>query len=90
MKKFGLDFKDGVIEGFYDGNADGDKSVKLNINIKEVYGELFSKGEAKVDVKSFSIKKEGAKIILVLDTDKDDQPVLELELDFIEGLQEAF
>lgn len=89
-KQFKLEFKDSKIIGGYDGNSDGQNSASLEINLSEVYGELAAKGEAQVDVKKVSVKREGGKLLLLVDTDQDKEPVLKIELDFIEGFEEAF
>lgn len=77
------------VVGSYDGNSDGQDSASVKLALGEAYQELLDKGEAKIEVKSLSLKREGGKIVASLDTDKDGEPVLEIMLDLIEGLEEA-
>lgn len=87
--KFNVDFKDGKVSAGYDGNSDGEQSVTVALNLKEIYGELMDKGEAQVDIKKLSLKREGTRIIGTLDTDQDGEPVGELRIDLGEALEEA-
>ena len=87
--KFKLNFSGTKVEGSYDGDNDGSSSAKISIELKEVYEELMAKGEAKVDA-VISFKRVGGKISVLVDTDKDGEAVVDLELDLIEGLKEAF
>ena len=89
MDKFELKMNGTDVMGSYDGNSDGQKSVELKLSLGEVYQELLKKGEAKLEVKTLTLKRDGGKVIVSLDTDKDGEAVLELTLDLIEGLEEA-
>lgn len=89
MEKFNVDFKEGKAVASYDGDADGEKSLKLELDLKEVYGELLAKGEAKIDVKSMSLKLDGSKVVATIDTDKDGEALMVAELDIVEAMSEA-
>lgn len=89
MKKFPVTFEDSKLVAGYDGNEDGQNSVSLKLNLKEGLSELISKGVAKIDVKTLTLKKDGSKISLYVDTDKDGEAILEGELDVGEALDEA-
>ena len=87
--KFG--FKGSNFELSYDGNADGQNSVKLAVNLMEILDEV-KKGEGsevEIEAKSIKVSMEGSKIILKVDTNKDGEEVLMLEADLAEGLDEA-
>ena len=89
MNKFNLEIKDSKVIGSYDGNADGEKSASISLDLKEILGEVLSKGEAKLDVKSLSVKMELTKLKIQFDSDKDGEPVGEIVLDFAEAFDEA-
>lgn len=88
-KKLKVSFKEKSLGVAFDGDQDGEASVKLDAHLEEVYQELLDRGEAKIDVKTLSVKMDGGKITLQLDTDRDGEPVLSLMLDGAEGLSEA-
>lgn len=87
--KFSMDFEGTKVVAGYDGNADGEKSASINLDLKEVYEELMNKGEAELSVKAIKFKREGTKVLAVVDTDGDDQGVLNLTLDLGEAMEEA-
>lgn len=72
-----------------DTNKDGEKSIQLKINSPELLEELFAKGEAKIDVKTITLKMDLMKVKVAVDTDKDGEPVLEGEADLAEIFDEA-
>ena len=88
MDKFSMKLDGTTVVGSYDGNSDGQASVALKLDLKEVYGELLDKGEANVSG-VVSVVREGGKLVVSIDSDKDGEAMLKLELDLIEGLEEA-
>lgn len=89
MDKFKVQFNGAKLEGSYDGNADGEPSVALNIHLAEILDELNSKGEVEVEVKKLRLKKEGAKLTVELDPNQDGDAVLDIMVDGAEVLDEA-
>jgi|GEM_PF-5943153 len=89
MDKFKFKFEGMTAKASYDGNSDGEDSVAIKLALQEVYEELMAKGEAKVDA-VITFKRDGGKISVSVDTDKDGEAVLEIEADILEGIQEAF
>jgi len=87
-KKFGLSFEDSSLKGQFDGNKDGEPSVSLSLDVKEAFGEIFSKGEAVVDAKKVALKMEDSVLKLMVDTDQDEEPLLTLEIDLAESFDE--
>ena len=88
-KKFNVNFEGTKVVAGYDGNSDGENSVSIKLDLGEAFGEVVKKGEAKLEVKAISFKREGAKLKVVIDSDKDGEAVLELEIDSLEALDEA-
>jgi hypothetical protein len=76
-----------IVVGF-DGNEDGQNSIEAKLHLGEVYEEIMKKGEAKVGA-VVTFKREGGKITMLVDSDKDGQPVASLSVDAVEGLEEA-
>ncbi len=89
MNKFKFQFKGTSAEVAYDGNSDGEDSLALKLQLGEVYQELMAKGEAKVDA-VVSFKRNGGKIQISVDTDKDGEAALTLDADILEGIEESF
>ena len=89
MPNVNVKVSEGVVAIGLDANQDGQNSITLKINSKEGLEELFAKGEAKIEVKTLSLKLEGTKIVGTLDTDKDGECVATLEADLLEGYEEA-
>lgn len=90
MSKFIPKAKDGKIAIEYDGNADGEASVKMSIVIDEATQEMFKKGQAvegEAKVK-FKMSPSG-ELSLQLDTDQDGEPSVMIEADVMEALEEA-
>lgn len=73
----------------YDGDADGQNSVELKVNLAEALSEL--RGGEKVEVKADKVtfELEGSDIILKVDLDGDKESVVELKASLLEGLSEA-
>lgn len=72
-----------------DFNKDGEPSIKGKLSLTEAIKEAFMKGTAVEGVKVASLKFALTKLIVVIDTDKDGQNLLEIEVDLAEGLDEA-
>lgn len=87
--KFNIGFQGSNLEGGYDGNADGENSVSLKLNLAEVLDELKKNGSAEIEAKKIKIEMDGAKIKVLVDTNKDGENVFEFQADLLEGLQEA-
>jgi len=88
--KFKVEAKDGAVAISYDGDADGENSVKLSIMMSELAQELFNKGEM-VGMEGkykYSFELPG-KLKLALDSDQDGAPSIKLEVDLAEALAES-
>ena len=88
-KKINVSMEESKVKVGIDTNRDGQNAVEVKLNLKEALQEAIEKGEAKVDVKSLTLKLEGTKIILLVDTDKDAEPVLEVTADLLESYEEV-
>jgi len=88
MSEVSVDVKENKIVAGLDANKDGEASVKLNINLKEVLEELRAKGEAKIEGKKVSLKFELTKLKVLVDTDGDGEPIVALEVDLGESYEE--
>ena len=90
MTKFTPIVKDGKLGLAYDGNADGENSVTLDIELDEAISEVLKKGEAVEGetVVKFKIDPiEG--LTLQIDADKDGEPSVNLKVDIMEAVQES-
>lgn len=83
-----VSFQDNKLVAGFDGDKDGVNSIQAKLNLQEVYEELLKKGEAKVDA-VITYKMEGTILKILVDTDKDSEPSLEIEANFLEGFKEA-
>jgi len=89
MSKVNVEFKDGKFSFRVDADEDGDASVKGSVNISEAVQEIFSRGEAVEGEKFVKLKLELTKLLISIDTDRDGEKVLELEIDLGEAFSEA-
>jgi len=83
-----MGMKNGVFILSLDADSDGQPSVRMKLNSKESLSEAFKRQEPILGAKVVSLKFTGTRLKLVLDTDKDGEPMLELEVDLIEMFQE--
>lgn len=89
-----IEYRDGHIVAGIDSNKDGENSVSVKLSIAEALQEGFAalkKGEKKeivVDVKSVRYKFEDGKIIVEVDTDKDGEALLTVDVDMAESFEE--
>lgn len=91
MSKFDVKAEDGALCLGIDLNEDGEKLMMAKLNVSEAIQEALQRGE--------SIEVEGAKVVgfkfeltklkLMIDTDKDGEKLLELEIDLAEALDES-
>lgn len=89
MSKVNYKVQDNSLQVGLDANEDGQNSLTLKININEAIAEAFKKGAAVDGVKSASIKFEGSKLVLIVDSDKDSEQLLSLEADLFEAIEET-
>ena len=89
VKKLPVSIDGSSVNVGLDLDQDGQKSLNIKINLKEVYEELLAKGEAKIEVKTLTVKMDGMKMNLLVDTDKDGEPVIEACIDLPEAFNEA-
>jgi len=87
-KKFDFEIKEGSLHASVDMNQDGEKLMKIKLNLTEAIQEAFAKGEAIKDVKVVDFKFELTKLKLKLDTDKDGEELMEIEIDLAEAFDE--
>jgi len=73
----------------YDGNADGQHSVKISLKLAEVIDELKNKAGEGATGKPVTLSMEGTKVVVKGDLNKDGESFLEIEVDLLEGLDEA-
>lgn len=88
--KFKPTVDDGKISLAYDGNADGENSVTLDIVVDEAIAEALNKGEAVEGETKVKFKIDPIKgLSLSLDTDQDGEPSVNLHADIMEAVQES-
>lgn len=88
MSKVNVKFENNKVVAGFDADQDGVNSLQAKLDLKEVYEELAAKGEVKVDA-AITYKMEGTSLKVLIDTDKDSEPALEIEANLLEGFKEA-
>ena len=86
MVKF--DIADDTMNLDIDSNNDGEKVVRLSLNISEAIKEAVSRGKAVEGVKLAAFEFQGSKLVILLDTDKDGTPLMALDIDLMEAFDE--
>lgn len=91
MAKFDVVFEDGSLKAKVDPNEDGQAVVDLDLVVSEALEESLKRGDnpEMPDAKVVDFKFEGGKLSVVLDTDKDGQRLLSLNVDLAEALDEV-
>jgi len=87
-KKFDVGFENNKLSMSLDLNQDGDKLMKLNLNLGEALQEAINRGEKVEGAKLVSFEFSVTKLKLKLDTDQDGEELMELEVDLAEALDE--
>ena len=88
MSKFDYDFKDNELMIGVDSNEDGEKSLDVQVSLKEAIQEILKRGE-KIDnakLVDFELSLKG--IRLALDTDQDGEKLLYINLNLAEVFDE--
>ena len=81
--------RDGKLEASIDMNQDGEKSLKLTLNLTEAIQELIAKGGKIEGAKIVDFKFELTKLRLKIDTDQDGEELMEIEIDLAESFDEV-
>lgn len=89
MSKVKSEFVDGKFNLGVDLNEDGENSLNMKLNLNEAMQEAIKRGEAIEGAKLVDFKFELTKMVLILDTDKDGEPLLELVVDLPEVFDEV-
>lgn len=89
MSKIKYDIQENNLVIGLDANEDGQNSLEVKLSLSEAIQEAFKKGVAVEGVKSATVKFEGTKLIVVVDSDKDGEALLTLSADLFEGLEET-
>lgn len=71
-----------------DSNKDGEKVVRLTLNITEAIQEAVARGTAVDGAKIASFEFQGSKLVVAIDSDKDGEPLLALDIDLMEAFDE--
>lgn len=88
IKAYSFGVKDGNLEFGIDSNKDGKNVISGKIMLSEAMQEAFSKGTAVAGVKTVDVKFDLTKLKITVDTDRDGEPLLELEVDLAEAFKE--
>lgn len=88
IKAYSFGVKDGNLEFGIDSNKDGINVISGKIMLSEAMQEAFSRGTAVEGVKSVSVKFDLTKLKIIVDTDKDGEALLVLEVDLAEAFKE--
>lgn len=89
MSKFLVGMEGSALKFGLDLDQDGQASIGGKLHLSEGIQELMQKGGAIEGAKVVEFKFEGTKAIVKLDTDRDGEPLLELELDLMESFDEV-
>ena len=85
--KFKVAADGGAVAISYDGDADGENSVKLSIMLSELAQELFNKGEIVEGEGKYKYSFElPGKLKMSMDSDQDGAPSVKLDIDLAEAL----
>jgi len=88
-KAFDFGVKDGKLEFGIDPNRDGQNVISGKLHLGEALSEAFSRGEKVPGARIVDVKFELTRLVVKLDTDKDGEPLLELEIDLAEAFDEV-
>lgn len=89
MGKLSVKVEDGQLKFGVDANEDGQNSLTVKLHLSEMVQEMISRGGAVDGAKVVDFKFSGTKLTLKIDTDRDGEPLLELELDLAESFDEV-
>lgn len=89
MSKASCKLKNGKVVIGIDVNEDGENSILISLPMNEAISEAISRGKAIEGVKVTSLQFKGTSLLLVLDTDQDGEPMLEMTIDLGEVFDEV-
>ena len=89
MSKLEVKAEDGKVTFNVDANEDGQPSLHAALDLTEGVQEAIKRGEAVEGAKVVEFKFELTKLVLKIDTDRDNEKVLELEIDLAEAFDEV-
>lgn len=87
--KIKVNFEDSKFNVSYDGNSDGENSVKISLNLKETLDELRNKAQDGSVGEPLSVSMDGSKVIIKGDLNKDGESFIDIEIDLFEALDES-
>ena len=96
MKNFPIKFENGILEAGLDTNNDGENAVSVKLDTKEGLEEAFArvlKGESTgekitLDGKTIEVEFGVGGVKLKVDTDRDGEPLLVLDISLMESFDE--
>lgn len=88
MSVVNQEVKDGNFNLNVDSNEDGNNSLSFKLKLSEAIAEIIAKEESIEGAKVVDFKFELTRLYLRIDTDKDGEEVLELEVDLAETFKE--
>lgn len=88
MSKVNYAVKDGNLNIGVDSNEDGQNSVTIKLNLTEAIQEAIFRGDAVEGAKVVDFSFQFTKLVLKIDTDRDGEALLELEIDLAEVFDE--
>ncbi len=90
-KKFEVEFADNKLQMSLDTNQDGEKLMKASVYLSEAIQEALQRKDSVAieGAKVVSFDFNLTKLVVKIDTDKDGEPLMELEIDLAEALDET-
>ena len=90
-KKFEVEFADNKLQMSLDTNQDGEKLMKASVYLSEAIQEALQRKDSVAieGAKVVSFDYNLTKMVVKIDTDKDGEPLMELEIDLAEALDET-
>lgn len=88
VSKLNYEFKDNKFCFGVDGDEDGNKVLVMKLNLGEALQEAVKRGDKVEGARLVDFKFEGPVMKLTLDTDKDGENLMELEVDMMEAFDE--
>jgi len=88
-EKFKFEVKEGKLAFAIDANADGEASIKGALSVAEGIQEVFSRGGQVEGAKLVDFSFALTKLSLKIDTDRDGEELLSIEIDLGEAFDEV-
>lgn len=84
-----MNFVDNKFKAEVDTDQDNVNSIALEINLPEAYEEAFKRGDVIEGTKYVTVKMEGTKLSIDIDSDRDGEKVASIVIDAFEAFDEG-